>query len=231
MGPTVSSRGTSRLPRIEPAPAGPARWLALPGFANLHAHADRAFTVDSLRPRSLPDALAAAAAARAAFTSAEYATGRGGCSSDRSAMALPACGRIPTSTRSSSCDPCKACSAARSDLAGSLDVDIIAFSTSRNDLAEPARRPASRGDRVEARPILGASSIPSPTRRARSRCCSTSPNHGLPVDLHLDEHLDSSRVARTHGGRCCDRARPARPRQHQPFLRAVRTGTETGAYR
>src|SRR5258707_8866210 len=46
-------------------------WLALPGFANLHAHADRAYTVQSFRPRSLADALAAAASVRAGFTAAE----------------------------------------------------------------------------------------------------------------------------------------------------------------
>ena len=48
---------------------GAAPWLALPAFANLHAHADRSFTVTSFRPRSFADALAASATARAAFTS------------------------------------------------------------------------------------------------------------------------------------------------------------------
>src|SRR5881275_1297164 len=57
---------------IRPAePASESAWLALPGFANLHAHADRAFTVQSFRPRSFADALAAAASARAGFTVAD----------------------------------------------------------------------------------------------------------------------------------------------------------------
>jgi hypothetical protein len=48
---------------IRPAEqTGDAAWLALPGFTNLHAHADRAYTVQSFRPRSLSDAVAAAAA-------------------------------------------------------------------------------------------------------------------------------------------------------------------------
>src|SRR5262245_59719046 len=46
-------------------------WLALPGFANLHAHADRAYTVQSFRPRSFADALAAAASARTGFTATD----------------------------------------------------------------------------------------------------------------------------------------------------------------
>src|SRR5215213_1121444 len=53
------------------APASASQWLALPAFVNLHAHADRSFTVTSFRPRSFADALAASAAARAAFTSAD----------------------------------------------------------------------------------------------------------------------------------------------------------------
>src|SRR4029079_7832310 len=61
---------------IRPAEqTGEAAWLALPGFANLHAHADRAYTVQSFRPRSLADAVAAAAAARALFTAADVAGG------------------------------------------------------------------------------------------------------------------------------------------------------------
>ena len=59
---------------IRPAEqTGEAAWLALPGFVNLHAHADRAYTVQSFRPRSLADAVAAAAAARALFTAADVA--------------------------------------------------------------------------------------------------------------------------------------------------------------
>ena len=56
---------------IKPAPEGEARWLALPGLANLHAHADRSFAVQFFRPRSFADAVAAATEGRAAFTSAD----------------------------------------------------------------------------------------------------------------------------------------------------------------
>jgi cytosine/adenosine deaminase-related metal-dependent hydrolase len=35
---------------------GDAHWLALPGLVNLHAHADRAYTVQSFRPGSFADA-------------------------------------------------------------------------------------------------------------------------------------------------------------------------------
>ena len=51
--------------------ASDVRWVALPGLVNLHAHADRCYTVQAFRPKSFADALAAAARARAAFTVAD----------------------------------------------------------------------------------------------------------------------------------------------------------------
>ena len=50
----VNLRG-GRVATIRPAkPAGEPGWLALPGLVNLHAHADRAFTVQSFRPTVHP---------------------------------------------------------------------------------------------------------------------------------------------------------------------------------
>ena len=83
-------------------------------------------------------------------------------------------------------------------MAGRIDVDVIAFSTSRNDLVEPEAIA-----RLERAIELGAG-FPrgqpqcerGPETRARSRC-STSPNEsGLPVDLHLDEHLEPAKMLR-----------------------------------
>ncbi len=111
-------------------------WLALPGFANLHAHADRAYTVQSFRPRSFADALAAAASARAGFTAAEV---------EARAMRLferslaHGVTRIRTHT---DVDPIvelrsmEGILAAKRRVAASIDVEIVAFSSSRNDLAE-----------------------------------------------------------------------------------------------
>src|SRR3954467_6059396 len=99
---------------------GDAAWLALPGFTNLHAHADRAYTVQSFRPRSLADAVAAAAAARARFTAADVAAratrlfgragGRGprGYSNGRSSTGSRGSGPTPTSIPSSRCGRWKA---------------------------------------------------------------------------------------------------------------------------
>src|SRR5260370_645661 len=118
-------------------------WLALPGFANLHAHADRAYAVQWFRPRSFADALAAAASARAGFTAAEV---------EARAMRLferslaHGVTRIRTHT---DIDPIvelrsmEGILAAKRRGAASIDVEIVAFSSSRNDLA--GSTPLERG--------------------------------------------------------------------------------------
>src|SRR5438034_581448 len=103
------------------------RFLALPAFANLHAHADRAFTVTSFRPRSFADALAASAKARAAFTRDDV--------EHRAAMFLErslahGVTRVRTHTDVDPVVGMKSIDgvlAAKAAMAGRVDVDVIAF--------------------------------------------------------------------------------------------------------
>jgi cytosine deaminase len=177
---------------IRPAEqTGEAAWLALPGFVNLHAHADRAYTVQSFRPRSLADAVAAAAAARALFTAADVAA-RATRLFEQSVGHGVA--RIRTHT---DVDPVvemrsmEGVLAAKQRMGKRLDVDVIAFSTSKNDLAEPhaldrlERAVAMGADLIGA--SLNASADPS---RALESLFDLAEQSGLPVDLHLDEHLE-----------------------------------------
>ena len=177
---------------IRPAEqTGEAAWLALPGFANLHAHADRAYTVQSFRPRSLADAVAAAAAARALFTAADVAA-RATRLFEQSVGHGVA--RIRTHT---DVDPVvemrsmEGVLVAKQRIGERLDVEVIAFSTSKNDLAEPhaldrlERAVAMGADLIGA--SLNASADPS---RALESLFDLAEQSGLPVDLHLDEHLE-----------------------------------------
>ena len=177
---------------IRPAEqTGDAAWLALPGFTNLHAHADRAYTVQSFRPRSLSAAVAAAAAARALFTAADVAA-RATRLFERSVGHGVA--RIRTHT---DVDPVvemrsmEGVLTAKQRMGERLDVDVIAFSTSKNDLAEPhaldrlERAVAMGADLIGA--SLNASADPS---RALESLFDLAEQSGLPVDLHLDEHLE-----------------------------------------
>jgi cytosine deaminase len=185
----------THIARIEPAPDNAARWLALPAFANLHAHADRSFSVQSFRPRSLADALAAASKARAAFTSADVRA-RAGRLFERSIT--HGVSRVRTHT---DVDPIvelrsmEGVLAARADVAGRLDVDVIAFATSRNDLA--GRDAVERLERAIAlKPdFLGASlNSSADPARALNALLDLAERNNLPVDLHLDEHLAPERM-------------------------------------
>src|SRR5262245_52444180 len=121
--------------------AGEAAWLALPGLVNLHAHADRAYAqaapVPRPRPQSLAAAIAAAGEARAAFTAADVQA-RATRLFERSIS--HGVTRVRTHT---DVDPIVALRsmegvlAAKQAMAGKIDVDIIAFSTSQNDPSEP----------------------------------------------------------------------------------------------
>jgi cytosine/creatinine deaminase len=180
---------------ITPAARGEPRWLALPGLVNLHAHADRSFAVQSFRPGSLADALAAAAKARAAFTVADVQQ-RARRFFERSIA--HGVTRLRTHT---DVDPVvelrsmEGVLAARGEVSGRLDVDIVAFSTSRNDLA--SRDGVERLERaVGLDPdFLGASlNSNADASRALDALLGVAERHDLPIDLHLDEHLEPGQM-------------------------------------
>ena len=191
---SMSLRG-GLIDAIEPTPRAEPRWLVLPGLVNMHAHADRSFTVQSFRPASLADALDAATGARAAFTSADVRA-RAGRLFERSIS--HGVTRLRTHT---DVDPIvelrsmQGVLAARGDVADRLDVEVIAFSTSRNDLAGP-----DAIERLECaialKPdLLGASlNSSADPARALDALLNLAARNDLPVDLHLDEHLDPSRM-------------------------------------
>src|SRR5262249_19514132 len=178
-----------RIAEIEPGRHdGSSRaWLALPCFANLHAHADRAFTVTSFRPRSFADALAASAKGRAAFTAADVER-RATMFFERSLA--HGVTRVRTHT---DVDPVvemrsiEGVRAAKAAMAGRVDVDVIAFSTSRNDLSRPDAVARLR-DALDRRPDFLGLSINSAAdpKRAIDVVLDLAEQASLPVDLHID---------------------------------------------
>ncbi len=183
---------------IRPA-EGEASWLALPGLVNLHAHADRAYTVQSFRPRSFADALAAATASRAEFTAADVEA-RATRLLERSVA--HGVTRMRTHT---DVDPIVALRsmegvlAAKRRMAGRIDVEVIAFSTSKNDLAEPAAVARLNSAVGIGADLIGASLNASvDPARALAALLDLAERSGLRLDIHLDEHLEPGRMlART----------------------------------
>jgi cytosine deaminase len=185
--------GPAGVVDVQLSTSATARHVAFPGLANLHAHADRTYTVTSARPQGLKDALAASAAARMLFTMPDVRR-RARRFFERSIE--HGVTRIRTHT---DVDPIvglksmEGVLSARQAFRGRLDVDVIAFSTSRNDLAD-AESVARLRDALAMKPAyigasLNASSAPD---LALERVLNLCEEYGLPVDLHLDEHLDAS---------------------------------------
>lgn len=179
-------------------PAKPRReasWLALPAFANLHAHADRAYAVQSFRPRSFADALAASASARAAFSAADVET-RAMRLFERSVV--HGVTRLRTHTDVDPLVELRAMDgilAAKRRAAGSIDVEVVAFSTSRNDLAERAALARLEHAVDTGADLIGASlNSSADPARALAALLDLAERSGLPVDIHLDEHLEPGRM-------------------------------------
>jgi cytosine deaminase len=170
-------------------------WLALPGLVNFHAHADRAYSARSARPRSLADAVAASAAARAAFTADDVAARALRLFESSLGHGVT---RVRTHTDVDSIVEMRSMQgvlAAKKQLAGKIDIEVVAFSTSKNDLAE-AKAAARLKDAVGlGADLIGASlNASSDPPRALAALLDIAEASGLPIDMHLDEHLDPHRM-------------------------------------
>lgn len=185
-----------RIASIRPCPQEvPAQWMALPAFANLHAHADRAFTAPRRRPVSLADAIELSAAARAAFTAEDVAE-RALRFFERSILHGVGLVRSHTDVDSVVGErSMRGVLRALSLVKGRLRVEVVAFSTAKNDLADPSAR-----DRVREAVHMGADlvgSVPAFSRdpaAALDAVLDLAAELGRPADLHLDEHLDPERM-------------------------------------
>jgi cytosine/creatinine deaminase len=169
--------------------------VALPGLVNLHAHADRAFTAQSLRPRSLADAVAASAAARAAFTVDDVATRALRLFESSLGHGVT---RIRTHTDVDGIVEMRSMQgvlAAKKQLAGKIDVEVVAFSTSKNDLAEMGAAARLKNALALGADLIGASlNASTDPPRALTALLDLAEASGLPLDIHLDEHLEPHRM-------------------------------------
>lgn len=175
---------------VRPGGGGAAR-LALPAFADLHVHADRAFARGPRPPRSLADAIALVTEVKRASTE-EVVRER--------ALRLFQCALAHGSLRvRTHVDvdelveerALRGVLAARAELAGRLDVEVVAFATAFTDPSTPegARRLASAVEAgaglVGAVPAFHAdpaASLEAALDLARSL--------GVDADLHVDETVD-----------------------------------------
>ncbi len=179
-----------RVGAVRPA-VGPARGLALPAFADLHVHAERAYAPGPRLPRSLVDAIELSRALRAG-ASVEQIFARETAFLDR------ALGHGSLTVRSHvDVDSVveeralRAAIAARAAFAGRLQLELVAFATA---LCDPVSPDGER--RLTAAAQLGADLLgavpafyPDPGASIE-RMLDLGRSLGLPIDLHVDETTD-----------------------------------------
>jgi len=170
-----------------------AQWLALPGLVNLHAHADRSFVNVTKRPASLRQAVEMSSSCRRNFT-VEDVTRRATKFAKRSLN--HGVTRLRTHT---DVDPLvemrsmEALGSVKDQMSAQLDVEIVAFSTSKNDLLSHQGRDRLEHAVGQGADIVGAglNSSEQPVE-ALSKLFNLAEKFSLPVDLHMDEHLSTA---------------------------------------
>ena len=168
-------------------------WLALPAFVNMHAHADRSFVSPFTRPASLEDAVRAAKLQRASSSSQDIAA-RARLLLDRAASH----GTLGIRTHTD-VDPAIGMRAiegvrvAAAEVAGFMDVEIVAFANAANDPLRPGCLDLMRTAVARGATLLGG--VPAMYDKpweSTEALLDLATELNIGVDLHLDEHLDGA---------------------------------------
>lgn len=207
-----------RVADLRPVAGAPTQ-LALPAFADLHVHADRAFVQASQPPRSLLHAIELTQQLRAHATDSEMRV-----RAERLLSAAHSHGTVHVRSHADVDEvvgirAVQATLAAGTTFAGRMEVEIVAFADELTDprtdsgarlLAEAVAAGATHLGAVPALYPDPGASVDALLRLARSL--------GVPVDLHLDEGLDPdgflletlAELTQAHGlegkvtaGHCC----------------------------
>jgi cytosine deaminase len=177
------------------ADVAPPRWLAMPALANLHAHANRAFAMDGRRPQSLVEAVDVARQERATLTVDDIRI-RAARLFQRSIEYGVA--SIRTHTDIDLVAGMRAIDgvlAAAADFDSALDVEVVAFASAAADPVRPETQ--SLFAQAVARGALLLGAVPAlcgnPVDSLDALLDQALALH-VPVDVHLDEHLDAGKA-------------------------------------
>jgi cytosine/creatinine deaminase len=183
-----------RIAAIAPASAGATSpWLALPAFANLHAHADRAFAAPARRPGSLSDAVQASKSQRAAASADDIRT-RARRLFERSVAHGAALIRTHTDVDAGlGMRAIEGVLAAAADMAPAIGVEVVAFAHAGAEVASAQTRDLlTEAVRLGARLVGAVPALHERPARSLDAVLELAARLGVSVDLHLDEHLDAA---------------------------------------
>ena len=192
--PVAISIANDRIAAITSVPgeaAGKAEWLCLPPLADLHVHANRAFTPPDTRPVGLADAARKVRAVMESFTQDDYYR--------QSCLLLEAARRHGTTRLRTHADlavetgfqAVAGTLRAAEAIAGIVDVEVVAFSgpgsdPSTNDGRLMLKEAVSMGAGI----LGGAPAFCADQKLNIDAILDLAVELDVLVDLHLDEHLD-----------------------------------------
>jgi cytosine deaminase len=184
--------GGGRVVAIRPSDA-PSGRIALPAFADLHVHADRAFARGARPPRSLADAIALVTEVKRAATEElvyERATRLFERALAHGSLRVRSHVDVDELVEERAL---RGALAARADIAGRLDVEIVAFATAVTDpTTHEGERRLTRALELGA-DLLGSVPAFHPAPEASlERTLDLARDHAVGVDFHLDETVDAS---------------------------------------
>jgi cytosine deaminase len=183
-----------RIERFQQSPRKTADWMLFAPLADLHVHANRAFTIGSQPAHSLDHAIGMAHVLFRDFHEGDYA---------RHAQRLFAQALLMGTTRlrtHADIHPDTGLKSVRGTLAAAqsfrnvLEVEVVAFASNEDDPVDPRVRRTLREACGLGATLLGA--VPAyyaDPRASIDALLDLAIELGVRVDLHLDEHLDPAR--------------------------------------
>ncbi|MEX2525070.1 MAG: amidohydrolase family protein [Gammaproteobacteria bacterium] len=189
-GPRTLILKDGRVSEIRPG-TEPVEWFCLPPLVDKHVHANRAWSISEVRPRSFEHSIELAFELFSEFTAEDYYR-------QSSLFLEQALARGTTGIRThADVDSLTGMQAlqgtleARERFKERMDIEIVAFASSRLDPAAAEGLSMLKEAIALGADLLGAvpALYPEPGRSIDALLELAISNH-LPVDVHLDEHLD-----------------------------------------
>ena len=176
--------------------AGPAEWVCLPPLVDKHVHANRAFTLAGYKPDSFEHAIALTMELLRDFTAGQY------CLQARKLFERARSHGTTGIRTHADIDPHTRFNAlqgtldAKATMAGEMDIEVVAFASSRLDPAGADGKSMIREALARGADLIGAvpSLCPDPARTIDA-VIDLALEQDAAVDLHQDEHLVAGRAS------------------------------------
>lgn len=189
---TISDGSIAGIKEVE----GPAEWVCLPPLVDKHVHANRAFTLAGYKPDSFEHAIALTMELLGDFTAGQY------CLQARKLFERARSHGTTGIRTHADIDPHTRFNAvqgtldAKATMAGEMDVEVVAFASSRLDPAGADGKSMIREALARGADLIGAapSLCPDPARTIDA-VIDLALEQDAAVDLHQDEHLVAGRAS------------------------------------